>query len=495
MIKVGQFVSSRLDVLPVSVTRELEGLQDEVAPEPIERIRSQIEASLGITLEDAFSEFDPNSLAAASLGQVHRAMLSVELAETLGIDSNPDNRKVVVKVLRPGIEEIVAIDLAALRKIGGWLSQVRLISRRADAPRLVEEFAETTLQEIDYLNEAKNLEQFAHNFSQDAVVATPSIIWERSSRRVLTLTDVSATKISDTASLIELGINPNQVAAELARVSFQQIFVHGFFHADPHPGNIFIRTSELAPNGFQLVFIDFGMMGTVTSEQQANLRRFLIALISRDAQAWVDAVQRLGLLLPTVDTVSLEQAVEALFRRFGGVAVADLAATDPRELRDFARQFGDLIRTLPFQVPENFVLLVRSISLVSGVASSLNIKFNIWDSLEPFARTLLSSSSSGFLTDLIKQTVSNLALINRLPSRIDSTLTRIDRGEITIRNPKLEQYAFASARSSRRRNMVLVFVSTFGAGVYLHSSGDRLGDFLLWISLIPAVLSFISREG
>ncbi|MFM5967528.1 MAG: ABC1 kinase family protein [Micrococcales bacterium] len=486
MIKVGQFVSARLDVLPVSVTRELEGLQDEVPPEPFEAVRRQLEASLGLTVEQAFAEFDQQAIAAASLGQVHRARLHDDLAEAFG-------EVVVVKVLRPGIEEIVATDLAALRKIGGWLSQVRLISRRADAPRLVEEFAETTLQEIDYLNEALNLERFADNFIEDLTVAAPSVIWELSSRRVLTLTDVSAIKINDVDPLVAAGLNPNLIAAELTRVSFQQIFVHGFFHADPHPGNIFVRPNTLAPGGFQLVFIDFGMMGAVTAEQQANLRRFLIALVSRDAQGWVSAVERLGLLLPSADTVALEQAIEALFRRFGGVAVSELATTDPRELREFARQFGDILRTLPFQVPENFVLLVRSISLISGVASSLNLKFNIWDSLEPFSRTLLSAGSRGFLGDVLSQAASTLAILSRLPNRVEATISRLERGEITIRNPKLEQQLGVSTRNQRRLTLALVFVATFVSGVYLHSQGDPLGDVLLWVSTLPVAIALFTR--
>ena len=486
MIKVGQFVSARLDVLPVSVTRELEGLQDEVPPEPFEAVRGQLEASLGLTIEQAFAEFDPQAIAAASLGQVHRARLHDDLAEAFG-------DVVVVKVLRPGIEEIVATDLAALRKIGGWLSQVRLISRRADAPRLVEEFAETTLQEIDYLNEALNLEKFADNFTEDLTVAAPSVIWELSARRVLTLTDVSAIKINDVDALVAAGLNPNLIAAELTRVSFQQIFVHGFFHADPHPGNIFVRPNALAPSGFQLVFIDFGMMGAVTGEQQANLRRFLIALVSRDAQGWVSAVERLGLLLPSADTVALEQAIEALFRRFGGVAVSELATTDPRELREFARQFGDILRTLPFQVPENFVLLVRSISLISGVASSLNLKFNIWDSLEPFSRTLLSAGSRGFLGDVLSQAASTLAILSRLPNRVEATISRLERGEISIRNPKLEQQLGVSTRNQRRLTLALVFVATFISGVYLHSQGDPLGDALLWVSAVPAAIALFTR--
>jgi len=246
MIKVGQFLSSRLDVLPPEITKALEGLQDEVDPEPFELIAAQLERELGLKLSEAFESIEPTAIAAASLGQVHAATLSPSLAQRLGYSD------AIVKALRPGIEEIVEVDLAALRKIGKWLSRVKLVSRRADAPALVEEFAATTYEEIDYINEASNLVRFDSNFAQDPYVATPSVVWERTAKRVLTLQRISAIKITDTASLEAAGLNPNAVAAELARVVFQQIFVHGFFHADPHPGNIFV---EKAPAGSASPFV------------------------------------------------------------------------------------------------------------------------------------------------------------------------------------------------------------------------------------------------
>lgn len=171
MIKAGQFLSSRLDVLPREITQELEGLQDEVAPEPLDRIVAQVERELGMPLSVAFASFDETPIAAASLGQAHRARLSPGLAAELGIDD------VVVKVLRPGIEEIVEVDLAALRRVGRILSRVKLVANRTDAPALVEEFATTSLEEIDYLNEAAYAERFAADFADDPRMRTPAIIW------------------------------------------------------------------------------------------------------------------------------------------------------------------------------------------------------------------------------------------------------------------------------------------------------------------------------
>ena len=191
MIKVGQFMSSRLDVLPPEITAELEGLQDEVPPVPFPAIRALAEAELGVSLDRAFAGVDDEPIAAASLGQAHRARLfPIDAAET-GLAG------VVLKVQRPGIDAIVDVDLAALRKVGGWLSHVRLVSDRVDMPALVEEFAVTSLEEIDYLHEAANSERFAADFADDERVAVPSVVWERTTRRVLTLEDVTAIKITD----------------------------------------------------------------------------------------------------------------------------------------------------------------------------------------------------------------------------------------------------------------------------------------------------------
>ena len=482
MVKVGQFLSARLDVLPESVTKELEGLQDEVAPEPFSKIVSLIESELGMSASVAFASINPEPIAAASLGQAYRAKLSPGLAADLGFED------VIVKVLRPGIEEIVEVDLKALRKIGGWLARVKLVSRRTDAPALVEEFATTTLEEIDYLHEAQNLERFAANFAGDPRIGTPDVIWERSARRVLTLSDVSAIKISDVDALIEAGLNPNAVAAELARVTFEQFFVTGFFHADPHPGNIFVKPMPAESDiDFTLTFIDFGMMGQVDEDLRNNLQRFLFAVASRDARGWVAACERLGVLLPSADTVILEQAISELFDRFGGVGVGDLVQTDPRELREFALRFSEILRTLPFQLPNDFLFLIRALSLISGVASSLNRDFNIWDAIDPFARSLLNGAGSGVAKNLGKEFLSFASTVGRLPRRIDDLISRVDAGQVTIRNPELENRIRALDSSVRRATSGLVFVGLLLGGLMINTQNETLSYWLLGISVLPLI--------
>ena len=482
MIKLGQFLSSRLDILPVEITSQLEGLQDEVIPEPKPAIRAQLESELGLSLETAFASFSEEPLAAASLGQAHRAKLSPSLAEEAGFED------VVVKILRPGIEKIVEVDIKALRRVGKILSKVRLVSRRADAPALVEEFALTCNEEINYLNEAANLERFAKNFEADPRVGTPEIVWERSSRRVLTLSDVSAIKITDIEGLEEAGISPSAVASELARITFEQFFVTGFFHADPHPGNIFVKKAEPESDyDFTLTFIDFGMMGQITDEVRLNLQRLLFALASRDPRAVLVATQKLNFLLPSADTLSLEQALEKLFERFGGLGVAELLQTDPKEIRELAYEYSQLIRTLPFQLPENFLLLFRSLSLVSGVTSALNVDFNLWDAVDPFARSLLNGTGDRFVANLGKQVSEFVSTVIRLPQRLDSIVSKAERGELVVRNTVLEKQIRNLDSSVRRVSAAVIFLGIFGTGIYLRISQDSLGDVLLVISALPLI--------
>ncbi|GAB3120629.1 AarF/UbiB family protein [Glaciibacter psychrotolerans] len=481
MIKVGQFMSSRLDVLPPEITNELEGLQDEVPPVPFAAVRALAEAELGVPLERAFAWVDETPVAAASLGQAHRARLGPIDAADTGLDG------VVIKVQRPGIDQIVDVDLAALRKVGGWLSRVRLVSDRVDMPALVEEFAFTSLEEIDYLHEATSAERFAAEFAGDERVAVPAVVWERTTRRVLTLEDVTAIKITDADALRAVGIDPSDVAPVFAAVMFDQLFSTGFFHADPHPGNIFVTPVTDGESGppWKLTFIDFGMMGEVSSTTRSGLRKLLIAAASRDGTGLVDAIRDLGVLLPSAETTELERAMVQLFARFGGMGFAELREVDPREFRDFAVQFGDVIRSLPFQLPENFLLIIRAMSLTSGVCSALDPEFNLWDSVEPYAAQLVRDESGNVVKDLAQQALEVAGLAWRLPKRVDALITRIEDGSVSMQNPRLEHRIARLERTTRRVISAVLFAALLIAGAVFHLDDVALGTVLMVASILP----------
>ena len=481
MIKVGQFMSSRLDVLPPEITAELEGLQDEVPPVPFAEIRVLAEAELGAPLESVFSWVDEVPVAAASLGQAHRAQLLAGDAADTGLDG------VVVKVQRPGIDAIVDVDLAALRKVGGWLSHIRLVADRADAPALVEEFAKTSREEIDYLHEAASAERFAAEFADDARVAVPGVVWERTTRRVLTLEDVTAIKVTDRQALLAAGIDPAEVAPVFASVMFDQLFTNGFFHADPHPGNIFItpNTGSSAGPPWKLTFIDFGMMGEVPPTTRSGLRKLLIAAAARDGKGLVAAISDLGVLVPSADTAVLERAMTHLFARFGGMGFAELRKVDPREFRDFGMEFGDAVRSLPFQLPENFLLIIRAMSLTSGVCSSLNPEFNLWDSVEPYAAQLMRDERGNIVQDVAQQALDVAGVALRLPKRLDGVLARIEDGSLAVANPRLERQMARLNRIAQRIASALVFGALLIAGAVVRPDDVVLGSVLMLLSVLP----------
>ncbi len=481
MIKVGQFMSSRLDVLPPEITAELEDLQDEVPAVPFPEIRALAEHELGMPLADAFAWVDETPVAAASLGQAHRASLGpIDSADT-GLTG------AVIKVQRPGIDDVVRIDLAALRRIGGWLTHVRLVSDRVDAPALVEEFAETSLEEIDYLHEARSSARFQEMFADDERVAVPEIVWERSTRRVLTLEDVTAIKITDHAGLIAAGIDPVEVAPVFAAVMFDQLFADGFFHADPHPGNVFVTpvADGSVAQGWMLTFIDFGMMGEVPPSTRRGLRKMLIAAASRDGKGLVEAARDIGVLLPSADTTELELAMTRLFARFGGLGFAELREVDPREFRAFANEFQEVVRTLPFQLPDDFLLIIRAMSLTSGVCSALDPAFNLWDSVEPYAQRLIREERGNVVRDLGTRVSDTAGTLARLPGRLDALLTRIDDGGLPISDPTLERRVGALERTLRRAVSALVFGGLLAGGVLLRPDDEALGTVLLVVSVIP----------
>jgi len=482
LIKVGQFISARVDVLPRAITDELADLQDEVPPEKFEDIRAVVEAELGKPLEQAFAFFDANVQAAASLGQVHRARLLA-------------GQEVVAKVQRPGIALIVATDLSAVRTVLTWIRNYEPIRRRADLLALLDEFSRILYQELDYVQEAENVLTFAANFAQDPGVYMPKPHREISTRRVLVLEDVGAIKIADLAALDAAGVDRVQVASRLFNTYLKQWFEDGFFHADPHPGNLFIHPTgdpTARPRSFVLTFVDFGMVGRIPTSVRTQLREFLVGLTTRDAHRIVRAEAALGFFLPGTDLAQIERVTEQVFARFYGMTTEELIKMDRRELHAFVSQFRDLLFELPFQVPNDYIYLGRAAAILSGMCSNLDPHINYWTLLEPYARKILEEEVTSGLTEWLPKVTELLGLLVRLPTEADRFLSKAIASELEVQvapSREFKRDIRELTGAINRLVWVIVFAALMGAGVTL------LINRLTTLGIAAMVVSVLALAG
>lgn len=419
LIKLGQFLSTRVDILPLAITEPLADLQDEVPPAPFADVVHGIEVELGAPIAEVFEHLEARPLGAASLAQAHAATLA-------------GGRRLVLKVLRPGIERIVETDLAAIGRGILWLGVFQAVRRRVDLFRLGEEFARVTRLELDLEHEGRNAERFGAAFSADDGVIVPRVEWSLSRRRLLALEDVGAIRSADVAAMVAAGIDPREVAREINRLFLEQVFVHHLVHCDPHPGNLFVHPvrDAGASRTFRIALVDFGMVVDVPETLRQALRDYLVGLGTRDAPRVVKAFRDAGVLLPGADLKRIEQVHDDLLERFWGVPLGELQDAALGQLEALWDEYRDLLRELPFQVPVDLLFVGRAAGLTSGLATRLDPKFDPWSAVGPFARRL-EGEGEGFKA-AASVVADQVRLAWTLPRRLDRLVGEGLKGRLRV---------------------------------------------------------------
>jgi len=448
-VKFGQIMSTRPDMVPRELITELEKLQDKVPSFPTEDARRIIEEELGSSISSLFSDFSDSPIASASIAQVHKAVLH-------------DGKEVAIKVQRPGIDRIIETDLEIMlhlatlienhfeKELGIW-----------DPVSIVNEFARVIRKELDFRIEAAHIERFATNFQTDTIIHVPHVYREYSSDRVLTMEFIGGLKVSEITKAVSgeeakvrnYGIDPKVVAARGADLVLKQIFEHGFFHADPHPGNIKVLRDNI------ICFLDYGMMGSLSARHREALADILIAIIEKDATKITRTILKISgyRYMQIGDSEKLESDIAELIELYAYRPLKEI------EIGNLLHLIASVVAEYRLKVPPDFYLLAKALVTIEGVGKELDPEFNAIEHAEPFAKKLIWARMSPrrLIKDLYLSALEARLLLRDLPTEARDILARIQQGEIKIKfeheglNPMLETID----RTSNRMVFAIVLAS------------------------------------
>lgn len=473
-VKLGQLASTRSDLLPEPIIAELVKLQDSVAPFSAETARSIVEQELDQPLNEIFEAFENTPIAAASIGQVHRAVLH-------------GGQSVAVKIQRPGVTRTMSRDLEILHDLSA-LAEKRLDwAKQYGLTRMVEEFSRSLLAELDYAQEGRNAERIAAQHTEQAKpkVAIPTIYWDYSSARVLTMEYVSGITLNRREELLKRGMKLKAIAQQLVEMMLDQIFIHGFFHADPHPGNVM-----LLDNG-KLALIDFGMVGRLNEEMKDSLSALVIALMRRNTDSMVRAILRLGVIPENTDRAVLRDDVERLRESYYDIPFNQISIG--KALNDL---FG-IARKHRLVIPPDLAMLGKTMLTLEGVVANLDPSFSIVQMAEPFGRQLLQQRFSGSriqrkllggVADLAESLVELPSQARQLSALLSSGKLKVEVGLPELKNL---EHKFSRVGNRLSFSLVLLAFSIIMAGLIIGSS-LRGEPSLLWDFRVVEIGSVIA---
>jgi predicted unusual protein kinase regulating ubiquinone biosynthesis (AarF/ABC1/UbiB family) len=463
-IKVGQLFSTRADIFPGEYVEELAKLQDKVPAFSYEQVEATIEKELGKKIPELFHNFEPIPLAAASLGQVHKAVLN-------------SGESVVVKVQRPGLKKLFEIDLQILKGITRYFQNHPKWGRGRDWLGIYEECCRILWEEIDYLNEGRNADTFRRNFRGYDWVNVPRVYWRYASSRVLTLEYLPGIKISQYEALEAAGLDRKAIARQGAQAYLLQLLNSGFFHADPHPGNIAISASGA------LIFYDFGMMGRIKSNVREGLMQTLFGIAQKDGDRVVQSLIDLGAIAPTDDMGPVRRSVQYMLDHF---------MDKPFENQSVAAISDDLYEIAynqPFRFPATFTFVMRAFSTLEGVGKGLDPEFNFMEVAKPYAMQLMTdmngSEGNSFINELSRQAAQVSSTAFGLPRRLEDTLEKLERGDMRLRVRSIETERLLRRQSSIQLSMsyaLLISGFTLSATILVVSNH-------VWWALLPGLIA------
>lgn len=412
-IKLGQLFSTRADLFPSEYVEELSKLQDRVPAFSYEQVEAIIQQDLGKTIPELYRSFDPIPLAAASLGQVHKAQLH-------------SGEEVVVKVQRPGLVKLFTIDLEILKGITRYFQNHPDWGRGRDWLGIYEECCRILWEEIEYLNEGKNADTFRRNFRNEDWVKVPRVYWRYTSPRVLTLEYLPGIKISHYEALEAAGLDRKDLARKGAQAYLQQLLNNGFFHADPHPGNIAVSAEGA------LIFYDFGMMGQIKPNIRENLMETLFGIAEKNGDRVVTSLVELGALSPVDDMGPVRRSVQYMLDNFMDKPFEN------QSVSAIADDLYEIAYDQPFRFPATFTFVMRAFSTLEGVGKGLDPEFNFMEVAQPFAMQLMTNGkgpdpTNTILGEISRQAVQVGSTALGLPRRLEETLEKLERGDLRVR--------------------------------------------------------------
>ncbi len=477
-IKLGQMLSMRPDLITPEFAEEFKKLQDRVPPCDFEEVKGVLEEELKAPLESRFSRFDPLPIAAASLAQVHKAELNGE--------------PVAVKVQRPGIRKVIETDIDILLQIAGIAKRRLGDEAPFDPVGIVNEFAKSIYRELDFTGEANNMLRFARNFQNDPTIYVPKVYRELTTGRVLTMEFVDGIKISDVERFESLGLDRRTVALNGAKAVLKEVFEHGFFHADPHPGNIFVIKGNV------IVPVDFGMVGRLTPEEMESLGRLLAGMVYKDAGLIVRTLYQLGMLEETRDTDELKRDISDFLDRYYKRPLYQL---DMRAIMD---ELMWIVRSHRVKVPSSYTLMLRALVTMEGVGRLLDPQFDMFALAKPYVlrMTARKLNPSRLAKEAMEFAQDSLDLVRSLPidARVISAKLKKGNLKITAEWERLNIFLTELNRSVNRLTFGLITAAlVVASAIVMHSRGgaSTLGGIGLAISSILGLwlLITIIRSG